>query len=94
MTKVTKYLVIIFVIILVIGVAYFTFFGKINKMLFNKAEVPTPTSVQSSIEVVSKPKTLIPTPTPDPEADLTALEKDLTDLNKNNTILTKDINSL
>ncbi len=94
MLDVTKFLVIFFVVILIIGVVYFTFFGKINKMLFNKAEEPTPTAVQTSLEVVSKPKTPTPTPTSDPEADLTALEQDLANLDKTNSDLTKDINSL
>lgn len=91
---VTKYLVIVLVVILIIGAVYFTFFGKINKVLFNKAEAPSPTISQSSLEVVAKPKVATPTPTPDPETDLTALEQDLANLDKTNADLTKDINSL
>lgn len=91
---VTKYLVISLVIVLVLGAVYFTFFGRINKMLFNKVETPTPTISQTSLEVVARPKTPTPTPTPDPEADLTALDQDLANLDKSNVDLTKDINSL
>lgn len=94
MNSVTKYLVIVLVMILILGAIYFTFFGKINKALFNKAESPTPTVSQSIVEVVTKAKSAIPTPTPDPETDLTALEKDLVNLDSTNTNLTKDINSL
>lgn len=89
-----KYLVIVLVIVLIAGALYFTFFNNVNKMLFNKVESPTPTSVQTSIEVVAKPTMPVPTPTSDPEADLTALEKDLADLDNSNTDLTKNINSL
>lgn len=63
-------------------------------MLFNKAEAPTPTVSQNIVEVVTKTKSAVPTPTPDPESDLTALEKDLVNLDNTNADLTKDINSL
>ncbi|MDO8638000.1 MAG: hypothetical protein Q7R43_00360 [Candidatus Daviesbacteria bacterium] len=90
----TKYLVVALVVVLLLGAVYFTFFGKLNKMLFNKAEAPTPTSTQTAVEVISKPKIPTPTPTSDPETDLTALEQDLANLDKTNVDLTKDINSL
>ena len=93
----TKYLVIVLVIVLVLGAVYFVFSNRMNFTLFNQvnqAEIPTPIVAQTVVEVVSKPKALTPTPTTDPETDITALDKDLADLDKSNADLTSDINSL
>lgn len=87
----TKTLLVILVFVLILAGVYFAFYQQINNKLFTKSQVsPDFNQAQS----VTSPTPTVAVTSTSAEDDLTALEKELNDLNNSDAAFVKDLNNL
>ncbi|KKS13936.1 hypothetical protein A2617_04430 [Candidatus Daviesbacteria bacterium RIFOXYD1_FULL_41_10] len=86
----TKVLLSVLVLVAIVALLYFSFSKQISDKFLGTNPTPGPQSV-----IVEKPiRPATPSPTASPEDDLTALERDLTELQATDVSLGNDLNNL